>query len=68
MGLLGKIKMKRTTALEINANLDRINAASNWILISILSGKNDTTKQDLIKYCQIIIEKTKNIERVMKKL
>lgn len=57
--------MKRTTALEINTNLERIGAASNWILITVLDPKDDA-KENIVKYCDLIIEKANTIKQIVR--
>jgi len=59
--------MNRITGLEINTNLERINAASNWILITVLDPKKDA-KENIIKYCDLILEKANSIRQIAENL
>ena len=59
--------MNRTTGLEINTNLERINASSNWILITVLDPKKNA-KENIIKYCDLILEKANSIRQIAENL
>ena len=59
--------MNRITGLEINTNLERINAASNWVLITVLDPKKDA-KENIIKYCDLILEKANSIRQIAENL